>query len=475
MKTNRFFLICLTVAAFGCLASCSDDSSEQNGTTITPPPDEETASLGEACGENIKCAESLECRNDVCVEIVSAGKSCDKIHICSDEFECTDGRCIQTVSIGKKCDSSHICATGLECTQGKCVNPLSGEGMQCADDTECKAPLKCHEQTCLVEAKLGEACNEGTFCVDSNCDDDGICRHYGVEGAYCDSEHNLCKAGLLCNDITEECYIPGEIGTDCSVNECSEQYICDATRKVCMVNGVLGDACGDDLFVNCDAEQGLHCLEGKCRKPVSGDDACSELNPCAEKNHICYSGKCVESQGECDSDDQCKADSYCCIETACEIQNVCLSYGVGPRESTNDACVYKTVPGLFEADIQCEWQTTSGEPFADSYNIVTPVFVARTPHNMGGANSLIVATYKRGSLKNGAGTSVDEAYGNTTVIRIINPETCKVEENIQYADDLTSSGATLAIGDVDGDDIVEIFAQRSIYQTKNSKYGGIVA
>lgn len=476
MKMNRFFLICLAAASIFCLNSCSDDSSGQDIIPQEPGTESKIADIGMACGENIQCKEALECIHDVCVEIVSVGNSCDQNHICTEDSVCTDGKCIQTAALGNSCDDFHICDNGLECLNGKCANPLSGEGMKCSGDDECKTPLKCHNDTCLNEVDVGEECNDGAYCIDSICDDDKICRHYGAEGENCDSNFKLCKEGLRCNDITEVCYIPGELGTDCSVNDCSEQYVCDSLKNVCMSHGELGDDCDDELFVNCDAEQNLQCIDGKCRKPVSGDDTCSDLQPCAENNYICYSGKCVESVGECESDSKCQADSYCCLEDNCEVKKVCLPYGVGPRASQNDACVYKTVPGLFEADIQCEWlKPASGEGYADSFNIVTPVFVARTPHDMGGANALIVGTYKRGSLKNGAGTHVDEAYGNTTVIRIFNPETCKVVENIRDENNLTSSGAAMAVGDVDGDGVVEIFAQRSIYQTKNKQYGGIIA
>ena len=87
MKTNRIFLICLAATSFACLTSCSDDSGQQ--TEINPPPPENTkfAALGEACGEAVECADKLECRNEICVEIVSAGKSCDKTHLCAERVD----------------------------------------------------------------------------------------------------------------------------------------------------------------------------------------------------------------------------------------------------------------------------------------------------------------------------------------------------------------------------------------------------
>ncbi len=343
----------------------------------------------------------------------------------------------------------------------------------CTSHEACPEGLFCKDGECVHRVDVGDACDKSHDCYGGTCDEDGICRKYVGENVPCDGDNVRCAGELNCmtvpdtNDPQKYCFVTVDLGEYCNNNElfCREGYECNMLALQCAERVALGESCDRTTRV---CAEGI-CLGGKCVEPVN-DDCDDDIHPCSSPTATCYDGKCIETHG-CESDSDCLADTYCCTEDACLVKNVCLPYGEGPREKTNDQCLYKTEPGLFEADLQCDWTVPeTGDPYPKSYNIVTPTFVAKTPHNMGTSNALIVATYIAGDWSNG-----DEAY-KYGVIRIINPETCKVVENIYDEQNYVSAGATMAIADVDNDGFVEIYAQRSPYQPKNSKVpaGGIV-
>ncbi len=349
----------------------------------------------------------------------SLGSIChDKVR-CLDDLSCMQGFCRRYVDLGDACDEFNLCDES-ECVksegsaQGKCVRESSLHHT-CNDTTiVCPAPLQCialsaNIHRCEDAVGLGEACQDG---------------------------FTYCENGLLCHPQTNRCATRATIGETCDdTHTCEMPYSC--------VKGV----CATRVNENCDAS-----------------------HVCISNTAVCYDGKCIESN-ECASESDCSADTYCCTEDACKVKNVCLPYGEGPRETTNDACEYETVPGLFEADIQCEWaKPAKDDPFPKQDSIVTPTFVAKTPHNTASGNTLIVATYQHGIWE-----PCDEAY-QFGVIRFIDPEDCHVIENLYDKKNYVSAGATMAIADVDGDGFVEIFAQRSPHQASNgTTAGGIVA
>ena len=206
----------------------------------------------------------------------------------------------------------------------------------------------------------------------------------------------------------------------------------------------------------------------KCRG-YSLDEKCDELNLCQD-GKVCFDKHCIE-KFECENDEGCSADTYCCTEETCDVKNVCVPYGEGPRGEVNDECRYKTVPGLFEADIQCEWTGPAADEYApNTKSVVTPVIVAPSPHDTGKANALFVLTYPQSSTGTG-----DISFRNG-VIRILNAEDCKLLESVYDPEHTLSGGSPLSVVDIDGDGIVEIFAVRSgTYQANGSKTGGVVA
>lgn len=356
-------------------------------------------------------------------------------------------------------------------------DPTPGKlGEACKLGTDCDDGLICENERCVAPSELGEDCDENHVCKDKTglaiCDKDGKCRIYSGEFTGCGNENVLCAEPYEClpDSFTQEltCFKAGDIGDLCDdiMAYCKTGLACDPMTSECVTPVHEGEACGKGY--KC-ADANNECQNGICVLPVT-ENCDSHTRPCESETAICYDSKCIESNA-CESDSDCHADTYCCTEDACSVRNHCLPYGEGPRKTTNDQCLYQTEPGLFEADLQCEWsKPAEGDPYPNSYGIVTPTFVARTPHDTGTANSLIVATYIIGDWN-----YADEAY-KYGVIRIINPETCEVMENIYDTKNYVSAGATMAIGDVDGDGYVEIYAQRSPYQPHNTTEatGGVV-
>lgn len=254
--------------------------------------------------------------------------------------------------------------------------------------------------------------------------------------------------------------VKNDVGGDCSTSEdcvdgleCRDNLCQDPVAKpeppIELVD--LGQACDSSQYI-C---RGGICDGGIC-KMYSNGETCDATHICPLQGDICFSGLCI-AKAECQSDSQCQADTYCCTEESCETKNVCIPYGMGPRLNMNDACVYQTEPGLFEADLQCDWTgPEAGDPYPKSKSVVTPVLVAKTPHNPKSTSNTLIFT----SFISGIWQPVDEAY-QFGVIRLVDPESCKVIENIYDDNHYVTAGVALAVGVVDDTGYVSIFAQRS--------------
>lgn len=419
VNTRWCGVLCLWACV--CLAGCGEDSETAQPSGGGDTPERTEVEEGGACVATEECAGTLVCRDGVCA---APSETPDKPGDSDKEVEC---------------DFTKKCALDKVCVEGKC----------------------------LVRASLSEACGEGMHCVLGECIE-GFCKERVALGEYCEAATAVCDDGAVCSEQSRHCVFMSAFGESCDdTHECELGLVCMGD-ETCVRSVKVGEAC-DETENICF---GNVCDDGIC-KAYATDKTCDATTYCGEEK-ICFGGLCM-NEVACESDSDCEADSYCCTEEGCETKNVCAPYGMGPRGETNTACVYQTEPGLFEADLQCEWTgPAADDPYSKSKSVVTPVFVAKTPHEAAGtSNTLIYTTFVSGDWN-----QVDEAY-KYGVIRLLNPETCQLLENVYDPNHYVTAGVALAVGDVDKTGHVAIFAARSTYQPKNVETntgdpGGIV-
>src|SRR6185369_10626191 len=155
-------------------------------------------------------------------------------------------------------------------------------------------------------------------------------------------------------------------------------------------------------------------------------------------------GVCSPNGGPCDPmHDTCGNDQYCC-GAGCRIDGsndpVCVSGGSRP---INTMCNTKAVIGAFAPDLQCEWKgPAASDPVPTSSHVLVSPLVADLPVNSGTAAEIIVVT----SAKPGGSDMMDGSGVNGGVIRILNGQTCKLEETLDLMPRVRDT-ATPAIAD----------------------------
>ncbi|MCL2326195.1 MAG: hypothetical protein FWC40_06865, partial [Proteobacteria bacterium] len=432
-RTNPWLVGCsLMVVALG-VWGCPDDSIREK------EPDGELSKKGESCGKTQDCQEGLVCH---------------------------EGRCHSVAVMGGDCRGEYVlCKEGV-CREGQCREPLRG----CASKGDCEENETCIEGSCYREVVLGGACDADSICLEGECSESGQCRKTAEVGGAC-GPYVDCVEGQVCSKSGTCIYLPS-LGDDCTDEDgCGDDSLC--MDGLCTRTDIpVGGAC-DNVSTFCEWSLGLTCVDGICRGSSSVGDACDANHLCSGQS-VCIGGKCVENRGECESDDDCRGDSYCCIMAGCDVTEVCIPYGEGPRGDVDETCQYKTVPGLFEAAIQCEWkQPAPGDLYPNHANVLSTTFVVNTPHDSGTSNEIVFVTYNNsdGGTDSGEGTSIN-FYG---VIRIIHGDTCELHESIFDDNNRIVGGSNLAIADVDGDGWPEIFASRGRAQRAGIGINGIVA
>ncbi|MBO5753965.1 MAG: VCBS repeat-containing protein, partial [Proteobacteria bacterium] len=220
-------------------------------------------------------------------------------------------------------------------------------------------------------------------------------------------------------------------GFQCIEDTC--QYVTDSQ--------VLGGAC--DELKKCAS--GTVCQNGKCMTPGKEGDACDEeqLTTCAA-GMMCVLGQCIPVSGECQKSEDCtEKDSYCCQSETCGAIGHCIPYD---DNTTHDAmCLFKTKPGIFEAQIQCRWQPPS-DATPTSTKVEMMPLVGKFGNKAGLETAIAFYSYK------------SENGPDDTVIRIIHPETCETLESITLRmEDRWHNYPAAA--DLDGDGFMEIIVR----------------
>ncbi len=449
--THRFCgLLPAIISMIVLSSSCSD-----NGTTIST-----SSSSGDSsgCSSTKDCDNNQICLKGTCFIAASEGEDCsDKATTVCVASKCVDGICTTNSSDtpdekDDECDNDNDCKGELVCKNHKCVQdespvdpPHQNDVISCSQETECPSDMVCgYDEVCHNKVGLNEACEDSSQCPETQFCSlfEQTCKYLLGAGELCHAEYE-CQSGLICSGV------------------------CMAYSRT------IGQSCND--YMICD--DSTDCVNGICVLTVGENETCDTTHIC-DKNMTCYNdgqrSKCIIDRGGCQSDEDCSGDSYCCLEASCQIKNTCLPYGEGPRGNQNLNCNYKTVPGLFEAAIQCEWkEPAKSDPYPDHKHVLMTPLVMNTPHDSGQAQEIIFTSYNNtdGGEPSGWGSKL-EFYG---VIRIINAETCELHESIFDDNNRIIGGSNLAMADVDNDGYVEIIAGRALVQKNGNPGGGLVA
>jgi len=166
---------------------------------------------------------------------------------------------------------------------------------------------------------------------------------------------------------------------------------------------------------------------------------------------VCVEDTCVVSRGDCATSADCQDDTYCA-------EGACIPFGAPEGHENDETCTRMPEPGPFVPELQCAWSTPpADDPTPTHYQVMaTPVvadlgFVAaEDPDSPEVHPSIVFSTFR------------DSAYSADGVLRIVDGETCALQQslNVDPADrTIPASSATIA--DLDGDGRAEVVAPAS--------------
>jgi len=203
--------------------------------------------------------------------------------------------------------------------------------------------------------------------------------------------------------------------------------------------------------------------EGGAGAAGASSNSCDEQGGCAAGSVCVVGNMCAPvKSGACGSDSDCGSDSYCCGPDCLRDASapaVCIPYGYGPRGNVNASCRAKSSTGsVFSPAVQCEWSGPKPtDPFPDSANVLATPLVADLPNDSQMAAEIVVITYN-GDDGTVNPTVAPEKYG---VIRIINGQTCELEETVADPAYPLRASAAPALADLDQDGKIDIVARRN--------------
>jgi hypothetical protein len=250
-----------------------------------------------------------------------------------------------------------------------------------------------------------------------------------------------------------------------------------AALAVCCGCGSKRDVVAESCTADEDCADGWTCADGVCRRAdadVDADDGVdltddpadvpADLPPdtadevegcedgrepcggvCCADDEACAAGVCGIDTG-CTDDDGCGNDSYC-------VSGVCIPYGTGPRGEVNEECERSISVEPFNPVLQCSYSDPpEDDPAPGHVQVMSTPMVADLDMDFSPAilrPSIIFSTF--------AGSN----YQADGVLRIIDGETCELQQVLAAAEDRTVGAAPVAVGDIAGDSRPEIVAPAS--------------
>lgn len=187
--------------------------------------------------------------------------------------------------------------------------------------------------------------------------------------------------------------------------------------------------------------------------PCEASDMCGEGNACVD-------GVCELGEGPCTTNNDCQGDTYCC-RSGClppgESNGVCLP---NPPGQSDPACEVAVEIGMFVPDIQCAFdKAPDDDPFPEHISVSSTPLVANLPYKDGEFDTPEVVFISFNADDGGNAVSLGSDPTKFGVIRVMNGRNCQIYETIHDPQHPIIGASTPAIGDIDGDGLVEIFAQ----------------
>lgn len=187
--------------------------------------------------------------------------------------------------------------------------------------------------------------------------------------------------------------------------------------------------------------------------PTGGHTGACEP-PCGD-GYVCSHGTCVPASS-CSTDDECQNDTHCIPDVGCVPWE-------GSDPEYDESCVQVIVPGVLSPAIQCEFppaQMPADDPFPTYVDVQGTPMVVNFHKPMDSGPPSILASFTATVPSN-----YTEELG---VIRILRGDDCTLEATLGGTDvdgdgatEWTVSSATLAVGDLDGDEVAEVVAYGS--------------
>ncbi|MBO4350471.1 MAG: hypothetical protein J6A01_05955, partial [Proteobacteria bacterium] len=420
MRLNKnLYYLCIALSAGIWAMGCGDDGAKKVDQCANGACNAEPVCKGDDCESPEKCTKT----EDTCIDE-------DTVQHCKDgEMPATE-----------KCTSGH-------CKAGKCetaAEPI---------DTKCSKT----ETTCADNVTLSE-CTEGEEAVLTDCSqtvENGVCSNGAcvkqVSGGDNCAEGEACPDGMYCS-YTEPhiCIAYSKAGESCQDNDCDPKLLC--IEGVCLEPVEPGMACNSNTFC-----QDGQCKDGICQKISEAYGSCGDHETCPEGT-ICTDGICVPTRGNCQKNDDCMGDTYCCLDAACgSYQGVCIPYS--EDKNNDEACLFTTKPGIFEAAIQCGWKMDPSEH--EDVEISGPPGYEFPPDEAD--PKWVYGMVTVGKIHNAQKIdkpmlvfSTESSFDGK--VRIVNSETCQTVETLFYAS-LGYDSPVLA--DLDGDGYMEIIGTGS--------------
>lgn len=280
---------------------------------------------------------------------------CENDDQCGTHMVCDEGRCIPDLP---ECVSGVLCGNvccseGEECVAGRCAEPCTGDSSRCGGDC-CEIDEVCLVEGCCADDRvcgetccaLAESCRDGRcsdcpreLCDDECCDSGEVC----LEGGCCDLDRVCGDEG--CCGRGEEC-VDGSCVDACEGVRCAGE--CCAPGESCL-EGLCQPPCETDLCGGVCCARGEVCADGACCPSVRscGESCCSEgtwcngadeciacdrplcSSDCCPLDEICFAGACCTEERVC-------AEECCALGSVCEGETCHLDCGEGTRCASDD-------------------------------------------------------------------------------------------------------------------------------------------